>query len=230
MNRKVSRKSIIAIVLSVLLFGIINNFSKSFLGYERNIDVEMPMTHFMMMGMNEKMKGVFLYEDVEYTTSFKGIDNKKTANIKEIKKRLNQYGVNGYLQLLIDKSLINYDDGSFAWGIEGNFYQKTISENKSIFLKKMYYNNGEYYKYFESYLQSIWLLILFMSIFSIFKIRNHELLVINLTIIGITLFLLLFEARARYLFLYSPYYLLLFVIGTANIYKKIDSKMKNMRN
>lgn len=40
----------------------------------------------------------------------------KTANIKEIKKRLNQYGVNGYLQLLIDKSLINYDDGSFAWG------------------------------------------------------------------------------------------------------------------
>ncbi len=223
-------KSIIAIVLSVLLFGIINNFSKSFLGYERNVDVEMPMTHFMMMGMNEKMKGVFLYEDVEYTTSFKGIDNKKTANIKEIKKRLNQYGVNGYLQLLIDKSLINYDDGSFAWGIEGNFYQKTISENKSIFLKKMYYNNGEYYKYFESYLQSIWLLILFMSIFSIFKIRNHELLVINLTIIGITLFLLLFEARARYLFLYSPYYLLLFVIGTANIYKKIDSKMKNMRN
>ena len=145
-------KSIIAIVLSVLLFGIINNFSKSFLGYERNIDVEMPMTHFMMMGMNEKMKGVFLYEDVEYTTSFKGIDNKKTANIKEIKKRLNQYGVNGYLQLLIDKSLINYDDGSFAWGIEGNFYQKTISENKSIFLKKMYYNNGEYYKYFESFL------------------------------------------------------------------------------
>ena len=184
----------------------------------------------MMMGMNEKMKGVFLYEDVEYTTSFKGIDNKKTANIKEIKKRLNQYGVNGYLQLLIDKLLINYDDGSFAWGIEGNFYQKTISENKSIFLKKMYYNNGEYYKYFESYLQSIWLLILFMSIFSIFKIRNHELLVINLTIIGITLFLLLFEARARYLFLYSPYYLLLFVIGTANIYIKIDSKMKNMRN
>lgn len=94
----------------------------------------------------------------------------------------------------------------------------------------MYYNNGEYYKYFESYLQSIWLLILFISIFSIFKIRNHELLVIHLTIIGITLFLLLFEARARYLFLYSPYYLLLFVIGTANIYKKIDSKMKNMRN
>ena len=39
--------------------------------------------------MNEKMKGVFLYEDVEYTTSFKGIDNKKTANIKEIKKSHN---------------------------------------------------------------------------------------------------------------------------------------------
>ena len=172
-------KSIIAIVLSVLLFGIINNFSKSFLGYERNIDVEMPMTHFMMMGMNEKMKGVFLYEDVEYTTSFKGIDNKKTANIKEIKKRLNQYGVNGYLQLLIDKSLINYDDGSFAWGIEGNFYQKTISENKSIFLKKMYYNNGEYYKYFESFLfwwEEFIKLIIFFKLYDCFNYVNINLI------------------------------------------------------
>lgn len=41
------------------------------------------MTHFMMMGMNEKMKGVFLYEDVEYTTSFKGIDNKKQRILKK---------------------------------------------------------------------------------------------------------------------------------------------------
>ena len=39
--------------------------------------------------------------------------------------------------------------------------------------------------------------------------------------------MLLFEARARYLFLYSPYYLLLFVIGTANIYIKIDSKKED---
>jgi len=38
-------------------------------------------------------------------------------------------------------------------------------------------------------------------------------LILKLCIIGITLFELLFEARARYLYLYVPVYILLFVLN-----------------
>ncbi len=230
-NFKMTINKIFSIILAISLVGVICNLSKSYLGYERNVDVETPMTHFIMMGMNDKMKGVYLQEDVDYTASFRGINKKKNANIKKIKKRIKHYGVLGYLQLLVDKTLINYDDGSFAWGIEGGFYQELTEDNSklSTILKKIYYNDGIYYHYFETYLQVIWLMILLLCFYSIFKIKNYKLLVIHLTIIGITIFLLLFEARARYLFLFSPYYLVLSCLGIIKIGSLKSVVYKNKR-
>lgn len=222
-------KYICSIVLGISVYGVVDISLKHFLGYEKNTAIEMPMTHFMMMGMNEKTRGIFFYDDVEYTMSYKGISNKKKANIDKIKQRMNDYGIRGYAQLLVDKSLINYDDGSFAWGIEGNFYLKIFNKNKSNILKEIYYNEGNYYSYFETFLQCMWILILVMSLFSIFGIKNYKLLTIHLAIIGITLFLLLFEARARYLLLYAPYYLIMFSIGSFNLLKVLKYKCKSKK-
>ena len=76
-------------------------------------------------------------------------------------------------------------------------------------------------------MQSVWILILFFNIFSLKNIRNYKLLVIPLSIIGITIFLLLFESRARYLLLYAPFYIILFVIGMNNIINMVNIKLEN---
>ena len=60
-NFKMTINKIFSIILAISLVGVICNLSKSYLGYERNVDVETPMTHFIMMGMNDKMKGCLLY-------------------------------------------------------------------------------------------------------------------------------------------------------------------------
>ena len=76
-------------------------------------------------------------------------------------------------------------------------------------------------------MQTIWLtIIILIVITSIFAKIDNKKSVIFLSIIGLTLFTLLFEARARYLYLYSTYYIILAVIGVEIINKiKIGKNM-----
>ncbi len=218
-------KNVLTVGVALVMLGLLNTFSTNYLGFQQDTNIETPMTHFLMMGMNEEKRGVYCYEDVLYTQKYVGLNNKKKANIIEIKRRLKKYGVSGYFQLLVDKSLINYDDGSFAWGVEGNFYPEISEENGRVasLLRNIYYNDGsgEYYNYFETALQCVWIVLLVLCFFSFNKYRQYEITVIQLAIIGITLFLLLFEARARYLLLYGPYYIILAVLGFLFIKDKL---------
>lgn len=123
--------------------------------------------------------------------------------------------------------LINYNDGTFGWGVEGSFYY-WIPENNNIishFLKNIYYNEGKYYRIYSQILQLIWVMVLTgVGVASIFdlKRKNDIYVVLKLCIIGITLFELLFEARARYLYLYVPIYILFFILN-GNCLEKIKN-------
>lgn len=67
----------------------------------------------------------------------------------------------------------------------------------------------------------IWLTIVSLNIFSGRKLPNNSICVIMLSILGLTLFELLFEARARYLFTYAPLYIILAIYGFQNIILKL---------
>ena len=62
------------------------------------------------------------------------------------------------------------------------------------------------------------------------KIVSEEYMVMSLSIMGLTIFELLFEARARYLYIYVPIYILVFGYGIKNrirIYEKYVKERKN---
>lgn len=212
-------KYLLVLLPCIMVFTSLKSLSYNYLGYKNNETYEFPLTHFLMMGMNPVTKGVYYGEDVAYTSSFSGIDNKINANLELVKNRLNDYGIGGYFKLLGEKLMTNYNDGTFAWSVEGGFYSIILDPpNKTTAktLREIYYSNGKYYRGYEVYQQTIWIVLLFFMLLSLKRLAcdvENDLYVIALTIIGITLFLLLFEARARYLFLYSPYYILLAVVG-----------------
>lgn|GEM_PF-4454460 len=54
------------------------------------------------------------------------------------------------------------------------------------------------------------------------KTGKFETDVLKLSIIGITLFLMLFESRARYLFMYVPYFCVLAAMGLAELAEILD--------
>ena len=90
------------------------------------------------------------------------------------------------------------------------------------FLRNIYYTKNwdrGYYKWFSNFELMVWIAILFFGILSVFQ-NKKELSVIMLAVIGLTVFELLFEPRARYSYTYAPFYIILAVSGIQMIIKR----------
>lgn len=179
--------------------------------------------HFLMMGLNPQKGGIYCYEDVQYSQTFKTAEERKAGNLAEAKKRIKAMGPVGYAKHLSKKTLIAYHDGTFAWGEEGRFYYqipKLLNSRMARFLRSCYYVGGIRYNYFLLYSQFIWLTVLFLNFAAVFQKRNAQpnpkLCVLFLSIIGLTAFQLLFEVRARYLYTYLPIYCIIAIFGLKN--------------
>ena len=199
---------------------------------------EMTMTHYLMMGLNTVHEGVFSKSDVEYSQSFPDVLSRQSANIEAIKFRLQEMGIGGFLKLITKKNLATYNDGTFAWAREGNFYMQ-IKENdsqSSKFFRSFYYTDesGTHFQLFASTEQVIWMMLLICICFCVFPRKKYQDAegLIALTLLGVSLFLLLFECRSRYLYIFSPLYM---ILGCTGLYKasKLIGKISytmNLRN
>ena len=203
-------------------------------GVYPNDELRYPMIHWAMMGLNERTNGVFAREDPEFTSSFPGIEAKKEQNMLEIKHRLSKMGKTGFMKHMTRKTLTNYNDGTFAWGKEGNFYAHLFREPipvVSSFMRSLYYNEGSLHRYFATFQQWIWMMVLVLGFISCLiksKLVDKKVeLNVLLSIIGVTLFSTIFEARARYLFLYAPFYVLCAMIGLYKLQHKINRRFFN---
>lgn len=201
-----------------------------------DVNKKFGMTHFIMMGMNPDTEGVYSLNDCEYSASFQNEKERKKAEINTIKKRLNNYGIKGYTELLNKKLLTTYGDGTFAWGIEGGFWKEILPQKNngvSEITRKIYYETGEHYNKFMIYMQFFWIMILFLQCFSCGRNNKDEIYIVYLSMIGLLSFELLFESRARYLYTFSPVFILLAVGGLRNIRtfaKSININCKRLSN
>jgi hypothetical protein len=195
------------------------------------------MEHYLMMGMNPTSQGVYSDEDVAFSASYKTKAERKQAEWSVIRERLHDYGVAGWLRLAQTKLLTVYGDGTYAWGHEGTYFYAQVPEEKnqglSPFLRSLYYRGGTRYKYFCAYAQMCWLVILVGTLCSGFvgrgqpnkKEEKESLYPLWLTVIGITLFEVLFESRARYLYTLTPLFLILAVMGYRNVWQRITTAL-----
>lgn len=223
--------------LTILLvygsFGIYKNLRlKKYIPKELIYQNSFPMTHFMMMGLKPegyegKYYGVYLEDDVNSTKSQIGKSAKKEYNIKQIKIRLKAMGVKGYISYLYDKYTFIISDGSFFYGNEGSFYQSEPYLNGKLanFVQDFSYIDRNYYnKITINIMQSYWVIILGLiltsSMFSLIYGDEKKISILKLSIIGIIAFILLFEARSRYLMNYLPIFILL-AIYSINTFEKI---------
>lgn len=128
--------------------------------------------------------------------------------IEHIKDKLIAFGCIGYVQHLVDKLIWAGSDGTFFYGGEGDFHLEEQSSQNTLRgkLQNAFYIETDFYqKWFSSWLQGVWLLICIRGTLSYFKKDDNIFTSIaKLSIIGLFLFLLLFENRSRYLFLYLP--------------------------
>jgi len=172
-----------------------------------------------MMGLNSETNGAYLYDDVVLTYH---AEDKTAAQRPVIRERLSEMGADGLAEHLKKKTLTNYADGSFAWSCEGEFFREWIADKDEVlspYLKSVIYTGGSRYNAYQTALQSVWLALLagcVLCAVHLAKAGDGQMdgwCVMMLSVIGITLFQTIFEARARYLYLYAPFYVLMGVCG-----------------
>lgn len=218
---------------------IVNKFTSNIVVNSVNLDnrdhLEVPFTHFIMMGMQSvtvenrgTIYGAYDEDDVRLTNSKHSKEEKIEANIEEIKKRLKNFGIKGYIEFLAKKVNWFLSDGTFYYGGEGNFIRQGPYAVDDISIKMQNYYNHENKDYFKlaNILQGFWSVIIILIAYPVFvrdkDYNNREIFVIRLNIVGIILFLAFFEARSRYLINHLPYFLLLFGYGFIKISDKYE--------
>ena len=229
--RRLNIKSLISLLLSILVcFGIyVSAFN--LIGIKINKEKKLGAAHFVMMGLNTETNGVYSLDDVKFSGSFSTKKDRNAANIEEIKSRLDDMGISGLTKHTGRKTLVVFADGTFSWGMEGNFYKgegRAPFKNMSEFLKSVLWSNGKYYNVFSTAEQFMWIMVITFCLAAplcVKKIKDGnkktEVLVIMLSIIGLTLFELIFEARARHLISYIPLYIVLSVISSKYLFGSI---------
>lgn len=213
---KIYLKNIVLVLSGIIIIFVFKFCLNTVINYKVDRDYSFSLWHYFMMGINQDTTGCFnsgdVMESLSIDTYEHRVENNKTKFIERIKGlSLKEAGI-----FYLKKVLVNYNDGTFAWGREGWFY-KILNENDSklaVFLKSFYYNDGENFVIFTCIMQTIWIMILIFIIVTVIIDKiDYNKSVMFLTLIGITLFTLIFEGRARYLYLYSTYYIILAVIG-----------------
>ncbi len=231
-NIKSYAKKVFVIIGGFLLGVSIVSLCAKATQIEYDKEMRMGLPHYIMMGLNIESCGVISVEDQNFSFGIETIEERDKANLEVAGERLEELGVSGLLKLLRKKILVNFADGTFAWWEEGEFCVQTMYQgNQSLrkVLADIYYKDGKYFEYFKSFMQTQWMGILVLAGLACLRgKRNHELLVVRLSVIGIVLFELIFEARARYIFIYAPLFLILAMIVLHDM-MQLMNKMRTSR-
>lgn len=173
-------------------------------------------THYLMMGANAESTGSYCASDMKMSKAEPTVEARQEMNIETWKQRLGDMGFAKTVELALRKTLMNYSDGSMNWekqsgfcldrenrGIQGDcpalisFFgittQRTGLESQGV--------------HFRTAAQVVWLALLAGAGIGFLRRRcTRPQLVMYLSLVMLTCFLMVFEARPRYLILYLPYF------------------------
>lgn len=204
-----------------------------------------PMTHFMMMGMQGH--GGYNQDDVDATFARPTAKEKTQYNLSVIGKRLSAYGIDGYLAFLMKKSYYNTAQGELGFSQSSSGVPETVTSNGDkgtivlavgadhnpvnkynvlplIWVQDLLLGNGSGHGIYMLIMQVVYVIVVLgMAMFTVAQYRRNNDLIkatvpiwLVLSILGGYTFLLLFEGgRARYLIQYLPLMLMASALGWA---------------
>ena len=179
--------------------------------------------HMLMMGLNDSNDGAMTWDDIAFSQKFETKSERTAAQLDRIEMIFRSYRPSSFISHLSRKALVVFNDGTFAWGEEGGFYDEQLTHTFiGSILKSFTYKGGNHYIGFSTIFQIIWYMVLLMLVF-VCRIKCDEKHIIPaVAVVGIIIFNLLFEARARYLIVYAPVIIVVAVTGLLSVWSKRD--------
>jgi len=215
LNTKNLKQTAISLVLVfVISFGGFSSFKfahehSPFLP-EYDYNYTIPYTHWIMMGLN----GLGGYCDDDYqliTLKHPDVQTRQQANIDEIKNRIATKGPIGMIHHIANKLSYIYSDGTFTacYKLDRAAVSACELHNYVLYLGNRFYYLG--YCSLAIFMSMLCLLVL--GLFTSIKRKDNSSLMPAISLVGVTIFLLLWEARARYILNFLPLFILMTVHG-----------------
>lgn len=216
--------SIISIVLAFCVFTMsINTFVKSFnfTTEEELYEQRYPINHWIMMGLHGN--GGYYNDDAVFTRHAGNYDQKKKAANAKIAERLNDMGFYGMTNHLYKKLSFTWGDGTY-WishhlntkDENGNDVNTNRNSMFEFVLKDGRYH-GAFYIYSNAMHLSILILMVASAYYATRRKRITTMTLIRGIIFGVAIFFMFWEARSRYLFNFTPLFILAAVSGLTTI-------------
>ena len=208
--------------------GMFSAYLRPHLNFTIDPQQQVGLTHYVMMGLNSESDGGYLQSDVDYSVSFTSVQERNQANARAILERVRRFGPVGLLEHASRKALANFADGSFAWSIEGSFYVKIPDRTGPLAdtLRNWFYLDGANYSGFITIVQLLWFMVLILCAANGLDRAGQasDTGLVFLTVLGSCAFVMLFEARARYLFNFSPFFLTAAVLGFDSLVRYVTGR------
>ncbi len=179
---------------------------------------EIPTEHWIMMGMNGV--GKFSDEEYMYTNSNRTYPEKKQAAKNKIMERLKERTINQHIKNLTLKLGFAWHDGTY-WAPE--VLRREPVERKT--LHEFVLEGGKYQLYYKYIPEIMHFAMLIFILFNIKRIKENEDydskdIISLITMLGIIIFLLIWENRSRYILNLVP----LLIINQINGIEYVSEK------
>ena len=239
LNKETLKKIAITLIIVLSIMKLFNFLGeKVIIKDSRKNDLEFPMTHWIMMGLNRPESeggtsigyGAYSQKDADYTAESGNYQEKKAANIHMIKERLIEYGFGGYIQFLFNKFKYIWNDGTYyvLQQIGWDTLNKDSTPYKIIIDSD---SNGLFLNYATDFNNYIFFTIIAGAVIEIIKKeKNQESRIMGISIVGIALFLLVWEARSRYIYFLIPVFVLFSAHEFKYIIKLIEDIIQKRKN
>lgn len=163
---------------------------------EKQLDAyQFPSVHWVMMGLKDE--GGFDVDEHNFTKFQPDFETRKIKAKEVIKERLHNMSASDMGSHLMKKL-------GFTWG-DGTYYiNHHLAKAKKGSLKTLISKGKKALLYFQSYHLMILIAMALSLISGAFKGKSDSMAYVSLAVFGLTLFLLIWETRSRYLFNFIP--------------------------
>ena len=198
-------------------------------------DAAFPVSHFLMMGASEKpgpynnYYGAYRDEDALATLAVPPGEERERHGFEEYRRRVSAMGPVGYARFLNAKATWTLGDGTFFMYGEGSMaavptpfvHSSGVDQQIQSFLGL----HGEWFWMVVDTWQAFWLVVLLLMAAPL-AVRDRDLdsspaAAMRAGVLGLVLFVLFFEGRSRYLYLYLPFFLLLASMAVVAIARRL---------
>lgn len=173
---------------------------------EQELTFKFPTEYWLFMGL--KNPGGFNEADFEYIYAQPDYDAKQQAAREGISQRAADYGISGLLDHFRQKAAFTFNDGTYF--TQNQLFRKPLHDSR---LHEFVFWNGKYYTqakaFQDAYHFVILVLLLAGMVLGLRKCRFDFTTLLYVALFGLSVFLMLWETRSRYLTNFTPVFLML---------------------